>query len=88
MHGLKADVEQRYDCSSSHSAKGFSGNTFAISRLPARHNTLKLFCVQWGKYALGVSDVWDERNGLLWAQPFEKVNNHLFRVSINNVAAV
>jgi hypothetical protein len=23
---------------------------------------------------LGIADVWDERNGLLWAQPFEKVS--------------
>ncbi|DBA96668.1 TPA: hypothetical protein ACH3X1_015523 [Trebouxia sp. C0004] len=28
---------------------------------------------QWGNCALGVCDVWDERNGLLWAEPFEKV---------------
>ena len=23
---------------------------------------------------MGIADVWDERNGLLWAQPFEKVS--------------
>jgi len=27
---------------------------------------------QWGNCVLGISDVWDERNGLLWAEPFEK----------------
>ncbi|KAL0020513.1 hypothetical protein WJX79_006681 [Trebouxia sp. C0005] len=27
---------------------------------------------QWGKCALGIADVWDERNGLLWAEPFAK----------------
>ncbi|KAL0020770.1 hypothetical protein WJX77_012050 [Trebouxia sp. C0004] len=27
---------------------------------------------QCGNCALGISDVWDERNGLLWAEPFEK----------------
>ncbi len=89
MHGLKADVEQRCDCSSSHSSKGVSsGNTFAITNLPARHNTLTLVCVHWGKHLLGLSDVWDERNGLLWAQPFDKVNTRLVGVSINNVDAV
>lgn len=78
MHGLKADVEQRCDCSSSHSSKGVSsGDTFAITNLPARHNTLILVCVHWGKHLLVLSDVWDERNGLLWAQPFDKVNTHL-----------
>ena len=30
--------------------------------------------VQWGACALGIIDVWDVRNGLLWAEPFEKVN--------------
>ena len=40
-----------------------------------RH-TLTLACLQWGNCALGVSDVWDERNGLLWAEPFEKVHCH------------
>ncbi|DBA73341.1 TPA: hypothetical protein ACH3X1_011388 [Trebouxia sp. C0004] len=35
------------------------------------HNLPKA-SAQWGKYALGVSDVWDECNGLLRAQPFEK----------------
>ncbi|KAL0036171.1 hypothetical protein WJX79_006766 [Trebouxia sp. C0005] len=32
---------------------------------------------QWGNCALGVSDVWDERNGLLWAEPFEKAYHAL-----------
>lgn len=36
-----------------------------------------LACLQWGNCALGVSDVWDERNGLLWAEPFEKVHCHI-----------
>ncbi|KAL0019912.1 hypothetical protein WJX77_007580 [Trebouxia sp. C0004] len=27
---------------------------------------------QWGACALGLTDIWDERNGLLWAEPFEK----------------
>ncbi|KAL3144235.1 hypothetical protein ABBQ32_004013 [Trebouxia sp. C0010 RCD-2024] len=27
---------------------------------------------QWGACALGITDVWDVRNGLLWAEPFEK----------------
>ena len=35
--------------------------------------------VQWGTCALGVTDVWDVRSGLLWAEPFEKVNEHLKR---------
>lgn len=30
-------------------------------------------CLQWGNCVLGITDVWDERNGLLWAEPFEKV---------------
>ena len=33
--------------------------------------------VQWGACALGIIDVWDMRNGLLWGEPFEKVNEHL-----------
>ncbi|DBA79686.1 TPA: hypothetical protein ACH3X1_008359 [Trebouxia sp. C0004] len=29
---------------------------------------------RWGDCVLGIDNVWDERNGLLWAEPFEKVN--------------
>ena len=36
--------------------------------------------VQWGACALGITDIWDVRNGLLWAEPFEKVNEHLDNV--------
>ena len=35
--------------------------------------------VQWGACALGITDVWDV-NGLLWAEPFEKVDEHLDNV--------
>ncbi len=27
---------------------------------------------------MGIEDVWDERNGLLWAEPFEKVSQRHF----------
>ncbi len=47
---------------------------------------LTLDCLQWGNCTLGISDVWDERNGLLWAQPFEIVDYRLVRASINNSA--
>ncbi|DBA81581.1 TPA: hypothetical protein ACH3X1_007351 [Trebouxia sp. C0004] len=30
------------------------------------------FSSRWGNYVLGIENVWDERNGLLWAEPFEK----------------
>ena len=45
------------------------------------HCTLTHACLQWGKCALGIADVWDERNGLLWAEPFEKVHRHIFWAS-------
>jgi len=36
---------------------------------------------------LGIDDVWDERNGLLWAEPFEKVSQrHLNEVAIQHAA--
>ncbi|KAL0030642.1 hypothetical protein WJX77_000498 [Trebouxia sp. C0004] len=28
--------------------------------------------LMWGDCVLGIDNVWDERNGLLWAEPFEK----------------
>jgi len=38
---------------------------------------------------LGIDDVWDERNGLLWAEPFEKVSQrHLNEVAIQRAAIV
>ena len=36
--------------------------------------------LQWGACTLGLTDIWDERNGLLWAEPFEKVDEHLASV--------
>ena len=30
--------------------------------------------VQWGACVLGIIDVWDVQNGLLWAEPFGMVN--------------
>ncbi|KAL0041021.1 hypothetical protein WJX77_002384 [Trebouxia sp. C0004] len=45
--------------------------THWIVVIVSAHNLPKA-SAQWGKYALGVSDVWDECNGLLRAQPFEK----------------
>ena len=48
---------------------------------------LILASLQWGNYALAIPDVWDERNGLLWAEPFEKVNAPLVRVPRNETDA-
>ena len=58
--------------------KASSRVSFVLYLWYATERYVTLTCLQWGDCVLGIDDVWDERNGLLWAEPFEKVSQRHF----------
>lgn len=48
--------------------------SFVLTWKLKQRDVYRSLYLQWGNCVLGIDNVWDERNGLLWAEPFEKVN--------------
>ena len=60
--------------------------SFVLTWKLKQRDVCRSLYLQWGDCVLGIDNVWDERNGLLWAEPFEKVNQEASQQNVQWVA--